>query len=104
MSVRQLDLFAGAGSALDHSAAPTANRPRPIAPELDDDALIAAIPTASLSDCRSLTAEARRRRLVEAIPALEALCRRFQGYGTEHPIAEQTAGMLSNAPPMTSEA
>ena len=60
----QLDLFAGSGNRADRTAAPTAARPRVIAAELDDAALIAAIPRASLGGCRSLAAEASRRRLV----------------------------------------
>lgn len=91
MPARQLDLFAGAGT--DQTAAPTVDRPRLVAPELDDGALIAAIPPASLGDCRSLAAEAGRRRLAGAIAALEALCRRFQGFGIEHAIPEQTAAL-----------
>ena len=93
MFARQLDLFAGAGNPSDHTAASMVGRPRNLAQELDDDALIAAIPLASLGDCRSLAAEAGRRRLVGAIAALEALCRRFQGFGIEHAIPEQTAAL-----------
>jgi len=93
MPARQLDLFAGAGNHSDQTVTPTVDRPRLVAPELDDDTLIAAIPPASLGDCRSLAAEAGRRRLVGAIAALEALCRRFQGFGIEHTIPEQTAAL-----------
>src|SRR5215472_8459360 len=93
MSARQLDLFAEAGHHSDRTAATRFDRPRLVASELDDDALIAAIPHASLGDCRSLAAEAGRRRLVGAIAALEALCRRFQGFGKEHAIPEQTAAL-----------
>jgi hypothetical protein len=93
MFARQLDLFAGGGNHSDHTAAPTVDRPRLVAPELDDDALIAAIPSVSLGDCRGLAAEAARRRLVRAIVALEALCRRFKGFGIEHAIPEQTAAL-----------
>ena len=93
MSVTQLDLFAGAGNHSDYTAARTVDRPGLVAPELDDDALIAAIPAASLSDSRDLAAEAGRRRQVGAIAALEALCRRFQGFGREHAISEQIAAL-----------
>jgi hypothetical protein len=93
MPARQLDLFAAGGNHSDHTAAPTVDRPRLVAPELDDDALIAAIPSVSLGDCRSLAAEAGRRRLVRAIAALEALCRRFKGFGIEHALPEQTAAL-----------
>jgi hypothetical protein len=93
MPARQLDLFAGAGNHSDQTAAPPVDRLRLVAPELDDDALITAIPSVSLGDCRSLAAEARRRRLVGAIAGLEALCRRFQGFGIEHAIPEQIAAL-----------
>src|SRR5215469_6411076 len=92
MSARQLDLFAGVGSHSGHTT-PRVDRPRVVVRELDDDALIAAIPPASLGDCRDLAAEAGRRRLVGALDALEALCRRFQGFGRELAITEQTAAL-----------
>ncbi|MBV8935767.1 MAG: hypothetical protein JO095_08195 [Alphaproteobacteria bacterium] len=98
MSTIQLDLFAGSGHRPDQTAAPTVVRPRRIASELDDDELIAAIPHASVGDCRSLTAEAGRRQLVGAIVALEALCRRFRGFGLEHPVPEQTRPLNRNSP------
>jgi hypothetical protein len=93
MPARQLNLFAGGANHSAHTAAPTVDRPRLVAPELDDDALIAAIPAVSLGDCRGLAAEAARRRLVRAIVALEALCRRFKGFGIEYAIPEQTAAL-----------
>jgi len=97
MPDQQLDLFAGAGAHLDHTAAATVDRPRLVASELDDDALIAAIPYASVRESSNLAAEAGRRRLVGAIDALEALCRRFQGFGLEHLIPEQAAALQALA-------
>jgi hypothetical protein len=64
-----------------------------LAPDLDDDALIAAIPSAGLANCRDLADEAARRRLVRVVPALEALCRRFAGFGLQHAVPEQMAGV-----------
>ena len=93
MPILQLDLFAGSGNRPDQTAAPTAGRPRRIASELEDEALITAIPHDFVGDCRSLTAEAARRQLVWAVLALEALCRRFRGFGLEHPVPEQTAAL-----------
>jgi hypothetical protein len=81
MPTLQLDLFAGSGSRPDQTAAPTAARPRHIASELEDEALIAAIPHASVGDCGSLAAEAGSRQLVGAVLGLEALCRCFRGFG-----------------------
>jgi hypothetical protein len=93
---RQLDLFAGAGVRAEHGAADPV-RPRLIASELDDGALVAAIPQASLGDCEALAAEAARRRSAAAVPALEALCRRFAGFGRERAIPEQLAALTALA-------
>jgi HEAT repeat protein len=93
MPERQLDLFAGAGIDPQRTDASAADRPRLAASEFDDDALIAAIPTVSLADCRDLAGEAARRRLGSAVPALEALCRRFWGFGREQAIPEQIAAL-----------
>jgi HEAT repeat protein len=90
---RQLDLFAGAGNRPVQAPAPVVERHHFVAEELDDRALVAAIAPASLGDCRALTAEAGRRRLAAAIPALEALCRRFCGFGVEQTIPEQAAAL-----------
>jgi HEAT repeat protein len=93
MPTQQLDLFDGAGYQSDQTAPLTVGRPHLVASELDDDALIAAIPPASLGDCGTLAAEAGRRKPAGAIAALEALCRRFQGFGIEQAIPEQTAAL-----------
>jgi hypothetical protein len=63
---------------------------RPAVADLDDEALIAAIPPANLGVHCSST-EAARRRLAAAIPALEALCRRFAGFGIDRVVTEQSA-------------
>ena len=47
MAGPQLDLFAGSGNRSEQTATPIAARKRPIASELDDGALIVAIPHAS---------------------------------------------------------
>ena len=89
----QLDLFDAAGCRPDRPV-PAATERAPVTPgALDDDALVAAIPRASLADCHNLAAEAGRRRLTRSVPALEALCRRFKGFGMEHAIPEQTAAL-----------
>lgn len=90
MDEQQLDLFADAG----YRVAPfQSSRPNLPAAELDDDAVIAAIPTANLAAGTALAAEAARRRLVAAIPALESLCRRFSGFGVERLVPEQVAAL-----------
>lgn len=60
--------------------------------DLGDAALVAAITDASLADA-ALAAEAGRRRLAAAIPALEDVCRRFAGFGIDRAIPEQVAAL-----------
>ena len=94
---RQPDLFAARGTPAPLPAAPPAAIP-PDRPPFDpaalaDADLIAALPGARQNDAAPLAREAARRALPEAIPALEALCRRFAGFGLNHDIAEQTAAL-----------
>jgi hypothetical protein len=93
MPHRQLDLFDDAGFRPDCTVPAETERARLTPGAFDDDALIAAIPRASLANCHDLAAEAGRRRLTRAVPALEALCRRFKGFGMEHAIPEQIAAL-----------
>jgi len=92
----QGDLFSGRGTTAIAEPDPT-----PVstvaAGSLSDAALIAAIPNAGQSTCRGLAQEAARRKLVAAIPALEALCRRFKGFGLHHTVAEQAAALQAIA-------
>ena len=77
----------------------------PLVPrDLCDAALIAALPSARLVDCDALCAEVGRRRLTTAIPGLEALCRRFKGFGLEHKVPEQIAALRGLSGIGTSEA
>jgi hypothetical protein len=93
--VRQPDLFAAAGVPAAHPVPTREQRPRLAPDDMDDAALIAAIPGTGLADCHALAAEAGRRRLAAAIPALEALCRRFRGFGLHHPVPEQLAALTA---------
>lgn len=93
MHQQQLDLFSASGI-------PPERRPRPdprprelVAAELDDDALVAAIPEAGLAEAPALVGEAGRRGLKAAVPALERLCLRFAGFGLERAIPEQVAAL-----------
>ncbi len=93
MSDTQLDLFAGSGSPAAPHSPPSAG-PRPIASaELDDAALLAAIPASGVTDGPALATEAGRRRLAAAVPVLADYCRRFAGFGTQHPVREQVAAL-----------
>ena len=94
---RQLDLFAATGFRPDPLAPNPVQRPRLSAESLADDVLIATIPNADVDDSQALAGEAGRRLLIAAAPALEALCRRFKGFGLHHPVPEQTAALQALA-------
>ena len=94
----QLDLFASSG--VRHDAPSPDGRSRDAATpaaDLTDAALIAAIPDADLTTCQALAAEAARRSLLPAVPALEALCRLFRGFGQERAVPEQAASLQALA-------
>jgi HEAT repeats len=92
MSERQLDFFSdiGLGAAQGRSQAMGQAL---VSAEIDDERLIAAIPESSLADSCGLAAEAGRRRLAGAIPALATLCRRFAGFGARRMVSEQAAAI-----------
>ncbi len=89
---QQLDLFSDAGVAVEQLLPPRTGPP-PSATDMDDAALIAAIPGANLADSSVLAAEAGRRGLAAAVPALAALCRRFAGFGIVRAVPEQVAAL-----------
>ena len=95
MAAQQLDLFAGAGYGA--AAAPPRREAGPEAAALADDALIDALSSATLVSAAGLAAEAARRRLRAAVPALERLCRRLIGYGAEKIVPEQREALLALA-------
>jgi hypothetical protein len=95
MAEEQLDLFADAYPAVKPAAPAEEAAPDPTA--LTDDALIAALPMATLVTAPILAAEAARRRLAAAVPALERLCRRLIGYGAEKIVPEQAAALRALA-------
>ncbi|MYF07838.1 MAG: hypothetical protein F4233_08130 [Rhodospirillaceae bacterium] len=67
--------------------------PRSLNPEtLSDADILDRIPNARIADVRVLCSLAVERRLGDrAVPALEALWRRFKGFGHDKPLPEQTA-------------
>jgi hypothetical protein len=91
MDDRQLDLFAP-GRPAPHDAVPQ-HRAAVAPAALTDAELIAAIPEVGLQDCAALAAEAGRRRLAGAVPALGRLCRRFAGWGRDAAVPEQVAAL-----------
>jgi hypothetical protein len=93
---RQLDLFSDVDVQTASRAQGSVRRPV-VAADLDDAALIAAIPGASLVDSAALAAEAARRRLGAAVPALAALCGRFIGFGADRLVREQEAALRALA-------
>jgi hypothetical protein len=96
MCEQQLDLFSSPGIQADRPLRLRIEL-RPAATVLDDQALIAAIPNSNLADSIALAAEAGRRRLTAAIPSLEALCRRFSGFGIDRVVPEQAAALQALA-------
>jgi hypothetical protein len=92
----QLDLFSTAGNPIGRPSPPSVGR-APAAADLDDQALIDAIPEANLADGAALVAEAVRRQLAAAVPALAALCRRFAGFGADRLVPEQAAALQALA-------
>jgi len=94
----QLDLF---GAALAEAGRPFEADEAPARPgdpdprSLDTDALIAALPDARLARAEAIAAEAGRRRLEAALPALERLARRFIAFGRARRVPEQEAVMAA---------
>jgi hypothetical protein len=95
MAARQLDLFAGVSPAGEFRA--PAQPAGPDAAALPDDTLVGALPIATLLTAPILAAEAGRRRLVAAVPALERLCRRLIGFGAKTIVPEQAAALRALA-------
>jgi len=89
----QLDLFSRRADPGEHHPPSGALRAVIACSTLDDDALVAALRNAGTRDSIALAAEVGRRQLAAAIPVLEALCRRFAGFGTGRIVPEQAAAI-----------
>ena len=89
----QPDLFDDRHGRAIAEAAPVADTPQAAPPvgKLSDGALIAMLPQAGRANVEALTDEVVSRSLAEAVPALEALWRRFSGFGVKVPYLEQRA-------------
>jgi len=96
MSEQQLDFFGDIDVGIEPGRSACAG-PVLVLSEVDDEGLIAAIPASSLAESRIFAAEAGRRRLAAAVPALATLCRRFAGFGTRRPVPEQAAAIAALA-------
>ena len=90
MADMQLDLFAAAEPPM--RTAPCTSQ-EPVAADMDDERLLAFIPESSLADSEALCAEAGRRGLAAAVPALASLCHRFAGFGAVRAVPEQVSAL-----------
>ena len=88
----QLDLFSDRGVEAEQDLSPSPCHAM-VSADIEDEVLIAAIAESDLADSCELAAEAGRRQLAAAVPALAALCRRFAGFGTRRLIPEQAAAI-----------
>jgi len=91
--MQQLDLFSHVPAPVEPSPSDEVLRPVIGPDSIEDEELLAALPHAGLADSVALTAEVGRRRLPAAIPVLEALCRRFAGFGADRIVPEQAAAI-----------
>jgi len=91
----QLDLFSGAGFTPDRVGSEFSGRVRLDPSGLSDAALIQALPDAGALDAPALADDAGRRKLLAAVPALGALCRRFKGFGRDVVVPEQMRSLAA---------
>src|SRR5262245_24493483 len=92
-AVEQLDLFSVSSGPAERDVPGCTPEPVIVCDVLDDDSLLVAIPNAGIRESAALVSEAGRRRLAAAIPVLEALCRRFAGFGAARIVPEQAAAL-----------
>jgi HEAT repeat protein len=92
-AVEQLDLFSVNTGPAERDVPGCTPEPAVTCHILDNDSLLAAIPSAGIRESVALVTEAGRRRLAAAIPVLEALCRRFAGFGADRIVPEQAAAL-----------
>jgi HEAT repeat protein len=91
--MQQLDLFRHVPAAVEPRPSGRVARPVVGPDGIDDEELLAALPRAGLADSLALAGEAGRRRMTAAVPALEALCRRFAAFGADEIVPEQAASI-----------
>src|SRR5947207_2154721 len=90
---KQLDLFGGSAPSVEPDISEGETRPVTAWDLLDDDSLVAAVPAAGIRNILAWTAEVGRRRLSAAVPVLEALCRRYAGFGVDQIVPEQASAL-----------
>jgi hypothetical protein len=91
--MHQLDLFRDTPVPAESCPSDEVAQPVIAVEALEEDDLLAALPHSGIADSLVLAAEAGRRRMTGAIPALEALCRRFSGFGADRIVPEQAAAI-----------
>jgi hypothetical protein len=91
--MQQFDLFRHVPAPAEPFLSDNIVRPVIGPDRMEDEELLAVLPHARIADSVALAAEAGRRRLMAAIPALEALCRRFCGFGADRIVPEQAAAI-----------
>jgi hypothetical protein len=91
--MQQLDLFRHTPARDELPVSDDAARPAAAPETMANDELLAALPHARITDNLVLAAEAGRRRMAGAVPALEALCGRFAGFGADRIVPEQAAAI-----------
>ena len=87
----QPDLFDERGGADIRPSPEVPARPAPLAATLPDDDLIGRLLDAGPSEIDAFCGEIAARSLSAAVPSLEALWRRFHGFGIHSPLREQRA-------------
>jgi hypothetical protein len=91
--MQQLDLFRHIPAPAEPPPSAEAVRRAATADGIEDEELLAALPYVGIADSIALAAEAGRRRMTAAVPAVEALCRRFSGFGADRIVPEQAAAI-----------
>jgi hypothetical protein len=91
--IHQLDLFHYVPAPAEPPPSDEVARSALAPDTMEDDELVAALPHATITDSLALAAEAGRRRMTAAVPALEALCGRFSGFGADRIVPEQAAAI-----------
>jgi hypothetical protein len=91
--MQQLDLFRDIPAPAEPPPSDGMARPIIASDSIEDDELLVALPNSGIADSIALAAEAGRRRMTAAVPALEALCRRFSGFGADRIVREQAAAL-----------
>lgn len=91
--IHQLDLFRYVPAPAEPPPSDELARSALAPDTMEDDELLAALPHATITDSHALAAEAGRRRMTAAVPVLEALGRRFAGFGADRVVPEQAAAI-----------